>query len=110
MNKLYDLCVATRTYKSNGQDKTNWENVGALLQNDEGKKFIMLKAHFNPAAIQRKEGSESIIISMFKSKQKQQNSQQDNSNSSNSNSSGNNDEWNDDEAQSFGGNFNDFPF
>ena len=107
MNKLYDLCVATRTYKSNGQDKTNWENVGALLQNDEGKKFIMLKTHFNPAAIQRKEGSESIIISMFKPKQKQQNSQQDNSNS---NSSGNNDEWNDDEVQSFGGNFNDFPF
>ena len=52
MNKLYDLCVATRTYKSNGQDKTNWENVGALLQTDDGKKFIMLKAHFNPAAIQ----------------------------------------------------------
>ena len=107
MNKLYDLCVATRTYKSNGQDKTNWENVGALLQTDDGKKFIMLKAHFNPAAIQRKEGSESIVISMFKPKQKQQNNQQDNSNST---SSGNNDEWNDDEAQSFGGNFNDFPF
>ena len=107
MNKLYDLCVATRNYKSNGQDKTNWENVGALLQNDEGKKFIMLKAHFNPAAIQRKEGSESIIISMFKPKQKQQNSQQDNPNS---NSSGNNDELNDNEAQSFGGSFNDFPF
>ena len=67
----------------------------------------MLKAHFNPAAIQRKEGSESIIISMFKPKQKQQNSQQDNSNSDNSS---NNDEWNDNEAQSFSGNFNDFPF
>ena len=64
------------------------------------------KVTFNPAAIQRKEGSESIIISMFKPKQKQQNNQQENSNS---NSSGNNDEWNDDEVQSFGGNFNDFP-
>ena len=109
MNKLYDLCVATRTYKSNGQDKTNWENVGALLQTDDGKKFIMLKAHFNPAAIQRKEGSESIIISMFKPKQKQ-NNQQNNSNNSNSSDNGNNDEWSYEDTQVFGGNVNDIPF
>lgn len=111
MNKLYDLCVATRTYKSNGQDKTNWENVGALLQNDDGKKFIMLKAHFNPAAIQRKEGSESIVISMFKPKQKQDNQQQQQRNSNNSNSSNDDAGWNYDDSQSFGGdNIDDFPF
>ncbi len=109
MNKLYDLCVATRTYKSNGQDKTNWENVGALLQNDDGKKFIMLKAHFNPAAIQRKEGSESIVISMFKPKQKQNNQQ---SNSNNSNSSSNNDDagWNFDNSHYGNDDIDEFPF
>ena len=106
MNKLYDLCVATRTYKANGQDKTNWENIGALFQNDEGKKFIMLKAHFNPAAIQRKEGSESILISMFKPKSKQDNQQQ-NSNSSNA---GNNSSWDFDNSQSAGGIEDDIPF
>ena len=74
MKKLFDLCVPTRKYKSKGQEKTNWENIGALIQNDDGKKFIMLKAHFNPAAIQRKEGSESIVISMFAPKIKQDNS------------------------------------
>ena len=66
MTKLYDLCVATREYTDrDGSKKSVWENIGSLLQNDEGKNFIMLKAHFNPAAIKRKEGSESILVSLF---------------------------------------------
>lgn len=66
MTKLYDLCVSTREYTDNsGNKKSVWENIGSILQNDEGKNFIMLKAHFNPAAIKRKEGSESILVSMF---------------------------------------------
>ena len=64
--KLYDLCVAVRSYKDNsGSDKTVWENVGSVLENNEGRIFLMLKAHFNPAGITRKEGSESILVSMF---------------------------------------------
>ena len=64
--KLYDLCVAVRSYKDNtGSDKTVWENVGSVLENNEGKIFMMLKAHFTPAGITRKEGSESILVSMF---------------------------------------------
>ena len=64
--KLYDLCVATRNYKDNsGNDKTVWENVGSILENNEGRIYMMLKAHFNPAGISRKEGSESILVSMF---------------------------------------------
>ncbi len=66
MTKLYDLCVSTREYTDNsGNKKSVWENIGSILQNDDGKNFIMLKAHFNPAAIKRKEGSESILVSMF---------------------------------------------
>ena len=65
MNKIYDMCVATRRYKdSSGNEKAVWENVGSVLEKD-GKQFIMLKAHFNPAAIQRKDGSECILISLF---------------------------------------------
>lgn len=64
--KLYDLCVAVRSYKDNtGSDKTVWENVGSILENNEGRIYMMLKAHFNPAGITRKEGSESILVSMF---------------------------------------------
>ena len=35
----------------------------------ENRPYMMLKAHFNPAAIQRKEGSESITLSLFRPKQ-----------------------------------------
>lgn len=72
MTKLYDLCVATRHYKdSTGNDKAVWENIGSILKKEDGKVFMMLKAHFNPAAIQRKDGSESILVSMFVPKSRQ---------------------------------------
>ena len=66
--KLYDVCVGTRRYTSNGQEKTAYENIGAVIMSDN-RPYMMLKAHFNPAAIQRKEGSESITLSLFKPKQ-----------------------------------------
>lgn len=73
-HKLYDLAVATRHYQTaNGEDKTVWQNVGVVMQGENGP-YMMLKAHFNPAAIQRKEGSESIAISMFKAKAKDESS------------------------------------
>ena len=73
MTKLYDLCVATRHYKDNsGNDKAVWENIGSILKNEDGRTFMMLKAHFNPAGIQRKDGSESILVSMFPPKNRQQ--------------------------------------
>ena len=81
MKKLYDLCVVTSRYTQNGQQKSRYENIGALCEKD-GKKFIMLKAHFNPAAIARQEGSENIFVSMFAPKDKgQDNSPKDNNNS-----------------------------
>ena len=66
MNKLYDLCVSTRKYSDNsGQEKNAYENIGAIIEDNEGKHFMTLKAHFNPAGIARKNGSESIVVSLF---------------------------------------------
>lgn len=70
MEKVYDLAVAIRRYTDrNGNEKAIWENVGTMFEKD-GKPFIMLKACFNPAGIPRKDGSESILVSMFKPKNK----------------------------------------
>ena len=70
----YDLCVATRSYKDNsGKEKAVWSNVGSILKNKDGKMFMLLKAYFNPAAIQRKDGSESILVSIFAHKSKSDN-------------------------------------
>lgn len=70
--KLYDLCVKTREYTDrNGDKKAVWLNVGAEFESKDGNSYIILNAHFNPAGIDRKEGSEGILISKFAPKNKQ---------------------------------------
>ena len=69
--KLYDLAVATSKYTTrDGKEKSTWENVGSLLENDKGGKYIMLKATFNPAGLERRQGSDSVVISLFAPKDK----------------------------------------
>ncbi len=78
--KLYDLAVSTGSYTDrNGNEKKEWKNIGAIWESDKnGQKsvFMMLDATFNPAAIERRQGSSSILVSMFKPKDKQQSNQQ----------------------------------
>lgn len=64
--KTHDLCVKTGTYTDReGNEKGRWMNVGALMESDDGKPFVMLNAAFNPAGIYREEGRESILVSCF---------------------------------------------
>lgn len=66
MKKLYDLAVANGNYKNqNGEGKVNWLNVGAILENDNGKKMILLDRTFNPAGMPNPDNRTNIIISMF---------------------------------------------
>lgn len=72
--KLYDLAVKTGSYtNNNGETKGRWQNVGAVMQGDDGGKFIMLSKWFNPAGVPdlngRNTASESILLSMFEPKQ-----------------------------------------
>ena len=83
--KLYDLTVATGKYTDNtGQEKTQWKNIGSIWENErDGKinRFMMLDATFNPAAIERKQGSNSIVVNLFAPKDKQKQSQSTNTQS-----------------------------
>jgi hypothetical protein len=65
--KLYDLAVKTGEYTVQGPTKGRYENVGAVMQSDDGGKFIMLKRVFNPAGVPDLSGrnSDSILLSMF---------------------------------------------
>lgn len=65
MRKLYDLCVKTGSYQKDGETRNRYENIGALMEGDNGK-FIFLKKTFNPAGVETQDGRESIIVSMFK--------------------------------------------
>lgn len=73
--KLYDLAVKTGEYKAaDGSTKGRWQNIGAVMQADDGSKFIMLAKWFNPAGVPDLSGknatSESILLSMFEPKDK----------------------------------------
>ena len=71
MKKLYDLAVKTGSYVNNsGDNKNSYANIGVIMENDDGSRMIFIKRSFNPAGVPFKEGSESIIVSMFKPKVK----------------------------------------
>ena len=79
--KLYDLTVIASSYTNMaGQKKNHYVNVGSVWQDDRGGQYISIQAHVNFSAFPRKDGSESVIVSMFEPKDKQQNQQNHNFN------------------------------
>lgn len=65
MKKTHDIAVKVGTYKKDGQDKARWRTVGCILEGDDGNKVLLLNRDFNPAGVPFKEGSETIMLSMF---------------------------------------------
>lgn len=66
--KLYDLAVKVGEYTDrSGQKKGRWQNVGAVMQGDDGNKFVMLARWFSPAGVPdlSGRGGESTLLSMF---------------------------------------------
>jgi single-stranded DNA-binding protein len=67
--KIKELAVGVRKYTDqSGQEKTQWENIGAIFKNEEGKSFISIKRTFNPAGVPNPDQKDSIIVSMFEPK------------------------------------------
>jgi hypothetical protein len=70
--KTHDLAVKTGEYtNAQGEKKGRYQNVGAVMQGDNGQ-FIMLAKWFNPAGVVDARGGESIILSMFEPRQEGQ--------------------------------------
>lgn len=69
--KIKDLAVKTGSYTDrSGETKVRYENVGSILQMDDGSKMMLLKRSFNPAGVPFREGSDQIVISLFDPKEK----------------------------------------
>jgi len=66
--KLYDLAVKTGVYIKDGQEKNRYENIGSVMQGDNGQ-FIILKRTFNPAGVINPENKDSVLISCFEPRQ-----------------------------------------
>ena len=76
--KIRDVVVKVGEYtdRNTGETKGRFENVGALMQNDDeaGSFFIMLKRTFNPAGVPKQDDRESILLSCYVPKdQREQN-------------------------------------
>lgn len=74
--KTHDLVVRTGEYiDKNGEKKGRFKNIGIMAEKD-GKSFILLDRTFNPAGAPNPDNQESVLISMFAPKEKQNNSLQ----------------------------------
>ena len=50
--KIKNLSVKTREYKDrDGNSKANWVNIGVIMENDQGKQFMLLDKWINFAGI-----------------------------------------------------------
>ena len=64
-SKKYDLAVKTGSYTDrNGQEKGRYENIGSVMQGDNGP-FLILKRTFNPAGVPNPQDKDSVIVSCF---------------------------------------------
>ena len=66
--KIKNLSVKTREYKDrDGNPKANWQNIGVIMENDQGKQFILLEKWINYAGLpdfSGKENSSSLMINI----------------------------------------------
>lgn len=69
-----NLCVKLREYTdNNGQPKAQWQKIGTVMQGDKGS-FLLLDRHINLAGLPFKEGSTSVMVSVFDIEDKNQSS------------------------------------
>ena len=69
MKKLYELVVCSGSYTDKDcNEKSSWLNVGSIWENNDDNQFMLLRATFNPAAIERKNGSDCITVSIFEAR------------------------------------------
>lgn len=76
MKKTHDLAVKLRSYTDrNGDTKNAYENVGSVMTNDDGSKFLLLKRTFNPAGVPNPDSRDTLVISIFPIKEQGQEQQ-----------------------------------
>lgn len=54
---------------ASGETKNRYQNIGAVMEKDDGGRFILLERWFNPAGVPHDaERGNSILVSMFEPK------------------------------------------
>lgn len=73
--KKYDIAVAVGEYEQNGDKKKRYQNVGVVMQGDNGP-YILLERWFNPAGIANPDNRGNLILSLFEPRDNQSGGQQ----------------------------------
>jgi hypothetical protein len=60
--KIKDLAVKV--------GEKNWVNIGCIIEKDDGGKFMLMNRTFNPAGVPNPENRDTLIVSMFDVKPK----------------------------------------
>jgi len=67
--KVKNLSVKTREYvDGQGNKKANWQNIGVVMENDQGKQFILIDRWVNLAGLpdfSGKPNPSAAMVSMF---------------------------------------------
>jgi len=65
--KIHDLAVVVGSYTdSTGATKHRYQNIGVMMEKDDGGRFIIMERFFNPAGVMYDpERGNSIMVSMF---------------------------------------------
>lgn len=74
-SKKYDIAVAVGEYQSEGKTKKRYQNVGVVMQGDNGP-YILLERWFNPAGIANPDNRGNLILSLFEPRDNQSGGQQ----------------------------------
>lgn len=71
MGKRFDVVAKVGEYQDrNGETKPRWKNVGAVITTDNGHALLLDKT-FNPAGL-AEPGRESVLLSLFEPKDRDQ--------------------------------------
>jgi len=66
--KKYDVAIPLGSYTDkDGNEKTRWQNVGAILEGDKGP-YLLLDRWFNPGGLPNPENRTSVILNLLDAK------------------------------------------
>lgn len=69
MIKKYDIVATVGTYQKNGETKSRFKSVGAMMEKD-GKPFLLLDRTFNLAGLPNPQGKDTVLLSLYEPKDK----------------------------------------
>lgn len=68
-----DLAVRVGTYNNkSGETKNKYVQVGTQMEDEDGKKFLLIDPTFNFAGVKLDDGKNKVLVSMFDPKPKEE--------------------------------------